>query len=381
MPLWGKKDTPESLPKYLKGVAKPDNVVFEDNANIYQDAFAGMVDPSNRPGWYFTNTVKGNKVNWYLFDGTEQTVTVSDVTFYTVVTLDSVANKPFIMFYTMKQGAGDASSWYRSRYACVIPDSAVVGKKYLAYYGTDPVDIHPELPHISLSSNSSATVGPKGPNEVVLMAGVGSDSAASANTVKFVVESFGMRTSTISRREVNPRIRVTYNNPANNEAPKGDLGNLYFVDASEVALARSKGITGPGWWKYTTYTTSTGKVRHKAECIIPLYATKQVAGDRDDVSVLPNGTISISVQPSDVSVASGVSATFSVTASASDNSQISYQWQKSTDGVTFTNIANAKSASYSVTASNTNNGNKFRVIVKAYGLDSVTSNAATLTVS
>jgi hypothetical protein len=66
--------------------------------------------------------------------------------------------------------------------------------------------------------------------------------------------------------------------------------HIYFVDIAEaqVASTRAKGITGPGWWKYTTYTTSTGKVRHKAERLIPMKVTAVKAGDRADDTVLPD---------------------------------------------------------------------------------------------
>ena len=43
-----------------------------------------------------------------------------------------------------------------------------------------------------------------------------------------------------------------------------------FVDETEAQLneTKSRGITGPGWWSYFTYTDSSGATRHKAEQLI-----------------------------------------------------------------------------------------------------------------
>jgi glucose/arabinose dehydrogenase len=81
---------------------------------------------------------------------------------------------------------------------------------------------------------------------------------------------------------------------------------------------------------------------------------------------------SIATQPSNVTVAAGQAATFSVTASGS--APLQYQWQR--NGV---NIPNANAASYSFTTTANDNGAMFRVIV-SNSAGSATSNAATLTV-
>lgn len=60
--------------------------------------------------------------------------------------------------------------------------------------------------------------------------------------------------------------------------------------------------------------------------------------------------IEISSQPQDAIVSSGQTATFSVTAASASNQTISYQWQKSTDGSTWVDIAGATSASYTTPA-------------------------------
>ena len=85
------------------------------------------------------------------------------------------------------------------------------------------------------------------------------------------------------------------------------------------------------------------------------------------------------MQPADQSVVEGTAASFTVTAAGA--APLAYQWFSSTDGVTFTAIAGATSASFSTGATTlAQNGTHYRVVV-SNGLGSVTSSAATLTVS
>ena len=77
------------------------------------------------------------------------------------------------------------------------------------------------------------------------------------------------------------------------------------------------------------------------------------------------------------------SATFSVSATASDGSQLTYQWQKSDDGVTFADVSGATSATLSLTGLTVadDNGDQYRVVVDSATATAVTSSAATLTVT
>ena len=95
------------------------------------------------------------------------------------------------------------------------------------------------------------------------------------------------------------------------------------------------------------------------------------------VAVTVNSPIAppvITAQPANATVNVGQSATFSVTATGTG--PLSYQWQKNG-----TNISGATGSSYTTpAATHANNGSTFRVIVSNAG-GSVTSTAATLTVS
>lgn len=72
----------------------------------------------------------------------------------------------------------------------------------------------------------------------------------------------------------------------------------------------------------------------------------------------------ISAQPAGISVASGATATFSVTAAVTDGGTLTYKWQKSADGITFADIALATSASYTTPATTSgDDGDVFRCLI------------------
>ncbi len=91
-------------------------------------------------------------------------------------------------------------------------------------------------------------------------------------------------------------------------------------------------------------------------------------------------TVKITTQPQNATVAEGGTATFKVVASGQN---LSYQWQVSTNGgSTWSNspATGSKTATLTVPATMSRNGYKYRCVVKS-GSDSVTSSAATLTVT
>jgi uncharacterized repeat protein (TIGR02543 family) len=96
----------------------------------------------------------------------------------------------------------------------------------------------------------------------------------------------------------------------------------------------------------------------------------------------------ITTQPSSATVVSGNTASLSVTPGSTPAGVTrSYQWQSSTDGTTYSNVAGAINTSYSPTVTFANdNGKRFRVVVTDTANNSTlatstTSSAATLTVT
>lgn len=161
--------------------------------------------------------------------------------------------------------------------------------------------------------------------------------------------------------------------------------DLVFVDDTEQAVAANKarGIWGPGWWLYESYTTAAGDTRHKAECIAFVHATAAAAGDDADDTIVADvlETITIGTQPADQTTSSGA-ATFTVAATVDQSGTITYQWQKKTAaGTRYVNVSGATSASLALTGQlAANDGDKYRVKINtSKGAEEVVSDAATLT--
>lgn len=171
---------------------------------------------------------------------------------------------------------------------------------------------------------------------------------------------------------------------------------IVFVDETEAKLNenRTRGIDGPGWWSYYTYTDSDGKTRHKAEKMVALANPDTNANETqtdDTIAADVASAVTITSQPASVTGASTpYTGTFTVSTSTTGTpGTLTYRWQRQTaTGTTWTNISNggvfsgATSDTLTLTAAAkaTYDGYKFRVkITSAGGTEEVISNAATLT--
>ncbi|AMO42972.1 head protein [Cyanophage S-RIM50] len=189
---------------------------------------------------------------------------------------------------------------------------------------------------------------------------------------------------------------------------------LLFVDDTEATVASNKtrGITGPGWWKYRTHVDGGGNTRHKAEHIAFVSNTALLAGDDADDTLVADvlEVITISAQPVSVGdgattleLPSGAVTTFGVTATVDQSGTIYYQWQRklpgatrwvnlttSLDGAAYTAVTGATLSVDTTTAKwgapgseddsvAAYDGIQFRVkITTSKGAEEVISNAATL---
>ena len=161
------------------------------------------------------------------------------------------------------------------------------------------------------------------------------------------------------------------------------------------ATSATVGLSHCGWVGIKTYIDNHGNLRTKSEVLVAMSGittgttSYTAGGDSDDDPVLPDSLIVISSQPANAVGVATTTLTFSVTAAATPvAASLSYQWQFSSTGVAYTNLTNngtysgATTAGLGVTATNTTlSGNYYRVNISATGITTVTSNAATLTVS
>ena len=94
--------------------------------------------------------------------------------------------------------------------------------------------------------------------------------------------------------------------------PASASGNMtvVFVDATEADLAENKarGVTGPGWWNFHTYTQS-GVTRTKAECLAVISNPEaNSAESQSDDAIAADRGITIGTQPARCSVTAPAAA-------------------------------------------------------------------------
>lgn len=182
--------------------------LFEDTAQVFADGIQGSMDPKAREGWYFTNQVAGQKINWYYYDPQVYSTTVADLlSGYAICTFDT--NKlPFFSVYTAPTGSGDFAPWYKSVRVYSSNASVTPGTKYLLHFGTDP-GVYEELPRIALPVNPLFLNGAFGAGETINLISFHTDSGASVNTYKFVTHQLGFQTSAVNR-EFNLKIKSDF---------------------------------------------------------------------------------------------------------------------------------------------------------------------------
>ena len=185
---------------------------------------------------------------------------------------------------------------------------------------------------------------------------------------------------------------------------KGGDSNSYslvFVDTTEDSIASNKtrGISGPGWWLYRTYTSHNGDEKHKAECLVPLKVAVGTAGDQADETVVADvlETITVGTQPANSTSSSGA-GTFVAAFTVDQSGTKVYKWQRQTKnattrwvdivggaggldtGITYADFTTATLA-YSGLASDALDGYKYRCVLNtSKGAETkYTNGAATLT--
>jgi hypothetical protein len=240
---------------------------YENNTQVYADGQPGIKDPSAliRDGWYFKNSIAGQKINWYYFDGTSQgSITLGDFkSAYAVMTFDAVsgAASPIIAIYTFPTGAGDVIPGFahsRIVYDGPMTPTPVVGKQYLVYVGENP-SVNPELPRINLSLIPGLSIGDKLPTEQILTISFGSSSGVAVNQIQYMVETLGLFSDPV-KHEMDLRIRVASEDALDLKVAKaGDTmsGLLDITVTGAAALEANDIVIGNPWG--AGYSVITGK--------------------------------------------------------------------------------------------------------------------------
>lgn len=174
---------------------------------------------------------------------------------------------------------------------------------------------------------------------------------------------------------------------------------VVFVDETEAALNenRTRGIDGPGWWSYHTYTDADGSTRHKAEKLVSLSNPDTNANETqtdDTIAADVASAVTITVQPASSTSSSGAGTFTLTTTTTGTPGTLTFVWQRQTTvGTTWRNITasldsgityadfTTDTLAYSGLAGTSKNGYKYRVqVTSAGGTEEVISNGvATLT--
>ena len=173
---------------------------------------------------------------------------------------------------------------------------------------------------------------------------------------------------------------------------------VVFVDETEAALNenRTRGIDGPGWWSYYTYTDADGATRHKAEKLVALSDADTNANETqsdDTIAADVASAVTITVQPASATTVEGDASFTLTTTTTGTPGTLVYLWQRQAPGSTrWVNITSTLDGSIytdfttdtlvvSGVTDDSLDGTAYRVkITSAGGTEEVISNgAATLT--
>jgi hypothetical protein len=181
-------------------------------------------------------------------------------------------------------------------------------------------------------------------------------------------------------------------------ASSSQAKTIVFVDETEAQLNenRQRGIDGPGWWSYFSYTDDAGTTRHKVEKLVALGNPDTNANETqsdDTIAADVASSVTITVQPASATTVEG-DATFTLTTTTTGTpGTLAYVWQRlapgsarwvnitaTLDGSIYTDFTTNTLAVSGVTDDSLD-GTAYRVkVTSAGGTEEVISNgAATLT--
>jgi uncharacterized repeat protein (TIGR02543 family) len=232
-------------------------------------------------------------------------------------------------------------------------------------------------PNISLSVNGGSLIASGGGNNDGIQFYVGSPQATGAITSLTVTDHaiVDARNGGISASRISETLPTPTPTDGNSSGIvfDGKNGTVYGeVELQEdIAIGEGESLTIPGG----SSLNANGKLTNDGTINVESGGTVSGSLSGGTAVTTPN----ITGQPTDNTVTEEEKTEFSVTASDAQT----YQWQESTDnGQNWADISGANAASYTTSSTTTSmNGYQYRCVVKNTSGVSVTSDAATLTVT
>ena len=170
-------------------------------------------------------------------------------------------------------------------------------------------------------------------------------------------------------------LAVTAGQPATfSVVASGDATLTYQWQRAGSPIAGAKAAT------YTLTTTTVGDSGAVFKVVVSNDAGSATSRDATLTVSASAPVLTITQQPASTSAVAGTTASFTVAATCSSGT-LGVQWQRSTAGGAFADIAGATSASYSVSTGSGDNGALFRAYLACSGQSAISSQAATLTVT
>ena len=170
-------------------------LLLKNHAPVWADsAPAPTIDSNNREGWYYTNTLAGNKANIYFFGGSQETVLLKHLnSVWGRISIDnnSATNcLPFFIVYTKMQPSGNAGAFYHSKLTYTMNSDANIGigeEIILHTHHSPDIDYDCRFvpcPNISVEGDGHG-------DEEILYITIHTDSGASAGEVKILFQNLG----------------------------------------------------------------------------------------------------------------------------------------------------------------------------------------------
>ena len=150
---------------------------------------------NHREGWYYSNVSAGNKINWFIYDGTAKNLTFGELTQLTATMAIDGTHPPYFVVYTK----GTEHGWYGKRviYQNQASINYIMGQKCLIYYSAtafnypqNPLQLREIASPILVSSSDVPD-----PTDEVLYITLQSDSSFAPGSFAGVISEFGFQFS------------------------------------------------------------------------------------------------------------------------------------------------------------------------------------------